>query len=159
LTDTINTGNGEYTFFNRKVRDHHEGGYGKITIQQSFELSSNVAMARLMDKHFGTKPSKFLEQVDKLQIIKAIGLADCGEAYPKITRPSDKDWSGITLPWMSYGYGFEITPLHTLTLYNAVANDGKMIKPVFVTSVSKADQVNKSLKQKIDEEKFVLIKR
>ncbi len=143
LTDTINTGNGEYTFYNRKVKDHHEGGYGKITVQQSFELSSNVAMAKLMDKHFGTKPSKFLEHVDKLKLSKPLGLQITGEAYPKITRPSDKNWSGITLPWMSYGYGFEITPLHTLTLYNAVANDGEMIKPVFVTSVSKADKIKR----------------
>jgi cell division protein FtsI (penicillin-binding protein 3) len=141
LTDSINTGNGEFTFYNRKVRDHHEGGYGKITVQQAFELSSNVAMAKLIDKHFGTKPSKFLEHVDKLKLSKPLGLQITGEAYPKITRPSDKGWSGITLPWMSYGYGLEITPLHTLTLFNAVANDGEMIKPVFVTSVSKADNV------------------
>jgi len=141
LTDSINTGNGEFTFYNRKVRDHHEGGYGKITVQQAFELSSNVAMAKLTDKHFGTKPSKFLEHVDKLKLSKPLGLQITGEAYPKITRPSDKGWSGITLPWMSYGYGLEITPLHTLTLYNAVANDGEMIKPVFVTSVSKADNI------------------
>jgi len=141
LTDSINTGNGEFTFYNRKVRDHHEGGYGKITVQQAFELSSNVAMAKLVDKHFGTKPSKFLEHVDKLKLSKPLGLQITGEAYPKITRPSDKSWSGITLPWMSYGYGLEITPLHTLTLYNAVANDGEMIKPVFVTAVSKADNI------------------
>lgn len=141
LGDSINTGNGEYTFYNRKVKDHHEGGFGKITVQQAFELSSNVAMAKLTDKYFGTKPSKFIEHVDRLKLSKPLGLQVTGEAYPKITRPADKDWSGITLPWMAYGYGLEMTPLHTLTLYNAVANDGKMIKPVFVTAVSKADKV------------------
>jgi len=151
LSDTINTGNGEYTFYNRKVRDHHEGGYGKITIKQAFELSSNVAMAKLTDKHFGTKPSKFLEYVDRLKLSKPLGLQINGESYPKITRPTDKDWSGITLPWMAYGYGFEISPLHTLALYNAVANDGKMIKPIFVTSVTRADQV----KQKFETEVLV----
>lgn len=141
LTDSVNTGNGEYTFYNRKVRDHHEGGYGKITVQQAFELSSNVAMAKLTDKYFGTKPSRFLEYVDKLKLSKPLGVQVSGEAYPKIPRPNTKEWSGITLPWMAYGYGLEMTPLHTLTLYNAIANDGKMIKPVFVTSVSKADNV------------------
>lgn len=149
LNDTINTGNGEYTFYKRKVRDHHEGGYGKITIQQSFELSSNVAMAKLIDKHFGTKPSKFLEHVDRLHLSKPLGLQITGESYPKITRPTDKDWSGITLPWMAYGYGFEISPLHTLALYNAVANDGKMIKPIFVTSVSRADQVKEEFETEV----------
>ncbi len=141
LSDSINTGNGEYTFYNRKVKDHHEGGFGKISVQQAFELSSNVAMAKLTDKYFGTKPSKFIEHVDRLKLSKPLGLQITGEAYPKITRPTDKNWSGITLPWMAYGYGLEITPLHTLTLFNAVANDGKMIKPVFVTAVSKADKV------------------
>lgn len=141
LSDSINTGNGEYTFYNRKVKDHHEGGFGKISVQQAFELSSNVAMAKLTDKYFGTKPSKFIEHIDRLKLSKPLGLQVTGEAYPKITRPTDKDWSGITLPWMAYGYGLEMTPLHTLTLYNAVANDGKMIKPVFVTAVSKADKI------------------
>lgn len=143
LTDSINTGNGEYTFYNKKVRDHEEGGFGRITIKDAFERSSNIAMAKLMDKHFGTKPSKFLQYVDELKLSKPLGLQITGEAYPKISRPKDKNWSGITLPWMAYGYGFEISPLHTLALYNAVANDGKMIKPMFVTSISQADETRK----------------
>ena len=143
LTDSINTGNGEYTFYNKKVHDHEEGGFGRITIKDAFERSSNIAMAKLMDKHFGTKPSKFLQYVDELKLSKPLGLQITGEAYPKISRPKDKNWSGITLPWMAYGYGFEISPLHTLALYNAVANDGKMIKPMFVTSISQADEAKK----------------
>jgi cell division protein FtsI (penicillin-binding protein 3) len=143
LSDSINTGNGEFTFYNKKVRDHDEGGYGRITIKDAFERSSNIAMAKLIDKHFGTKPSKFLEYVDNLKLSKPLGLQITGEAYPKITRPKDKNWSGITLPWMAYGYGFEMSPLHTLALYNAVANDGRMIKPVFVTAISQADEVTK----------------
>jgi len=143
LTDSINTGNGEYTFYNIKVRDHEEGGFGRITIKDAFERSSNIAMAKLVDKNFGTKPSKFLQYVDELKLSKPLGLQITGEAYPKISRPKDKNWSGITLPWMAYGYGFEISPLHTLALYNAVANDGKMIKPMFVTSISQADEAKK----------------
>ena len=143
LMDSINTGNGEYTFYNKKVRDHEKGGFGRITIKDAFERSSNIAMAKLMDKHFGTKPSKFLQYIDELKLSKPLGLQITGEAYPKISRPKDKNWSGITLPWMAYGYGFEISPLHTLALYNAVANDGKMIKPMFVTSISQADEMRK----------------
>lgn len=141
LTDSINTGNGEYTFYRQKVRDSHEGGYGRISIQQAFELSSNVAMAKLVDKHFGIKPKEFLEYTDKLKLAKPLGLQISGELYPKITRPDDKSWSGITLPWMAYGYGFEISPLHTLTLFNAIANEGKMIKPKFVKAIKLADEV------------------
>jgi cell division protein FtsI (penicillin-binding protein 3) len=139
LTDTINTGKGEFFFYNKKVKDHDEGGYGKISIKDAFQKSSNIAMAKLLDKHFGTKPEKFLSYVDELKLSKPLGLQINGELYPKITRPKDKEWSGITLPWMAYGYGFEISPLHTLTLYNAVANDGKMIKPIFVTSIKQAE--------------------
>lgn len=141
LTDSVETGKGEFTFYKNKVRDHHDGGYGTITVKQAFELSSNVAMAKLLDHHFGLKPSSFLKYVDDLKLDKPLGLQIAGEGYPKIVRPGTKAWSGITLPWMAYGYGFEITPLHTLALYNAIANGGKMIKPIFVTSISKADQV------------------
>jgi cell division protein FtsI (penicillin-binding protein 3) len=141
LKDSINTGKGEFTFYNKKVRDHDEGGYGRISIQRAFEVSSNIAMAKLLDKNFGAKPDKFLEHIDELKLSKPLGLQITGESFPKITRPKDKAWSGITLPWMSYGYGFEISPLHTLTLYNAIANDGQMIKPVFVTAVTQGDKV------------------
>ncbi len=140
LSDSIKTGKGEFTFYNRKVRDHEEGGYGTITVQQAFEVSSNIAMAKLVDKHFGLKPQKFVDYADRLKQSKPLGLQIIGESYPKIIRPKDKDWSGITLPWMAYGYGFEISPMHTLTLYNAIANDGVMIKPIIVKSISQADQ-------------------
>lgn len=141
LSDRIETGKGEFTFYRNKVRDHEEGGYGTITIEKAFEVSSNIAMAKLVDKHFGTRPQKFIDYVDKLKMSKPLGLQITGETYPKLTRPKDKSWSGITLPWMAYGYGFETSPLHTLTLFNAIANDGKMVKPIFVTEIRRVDQV------------------
>ncbi|HYF69816.1 MAG TPA: penicillin-binding protein [Ohtaekwangia sp.] len=140
LTDSIDTGNGEYTFYNRTVRDHEEGGLGKVTVQDAFEHSSNVAMAKLVDKHFGLRPEKFVHYIDELQFSKPLGIQIAGEPIPKIKRPGQKGWSGISLPWMAYGYGFEVSPLHTLALYNAVANNGVMIKPVFVKSVKRADE-------------------
>jgi cell division protein FtsI (penicillin-binding protein 3) len=141
LSDSVATGKGELTFYKDKVRDHHEGGYGTITVQQAFELSSNIAMAKLVDKHFRKKPEEFIAHIDRVKLSKPLGVQIVGEAVPKIKRPTDKGWSGITLPWMSHGYGLEMSPLHTLALYNAVANDGKMIKPVFVTSIRQADRV------------------
>ena len=140
LTDSIDTGNGEFDFYNHTVRDHEEGGLGTVTVQYAFEHSSNVAMAKLVDKHFGLRPQKFVDYVDHLKLSQPLGLQIVGEPTPKIKRPGQKGWSGISLPWMAYGYGFEITPLHTLALYNAVANDGEMIKPVFVKSVKRADE-------------------
>src|SRR5690606_29763722 len=141
LTDSIDTGNGEHQFYDHKVRDNEKGGLGKVTIQQAFEHSSNVAMAKLVDKHFGLKPGNFVGYLDKLNLSKPLGIQIAGELEPKIKRPGEKGWSGISLPWMAYGYGFEVTPLHILSLYNAVANDGVMIKPIIVKSVRRADEV------------------
>jgi cell division protein FtsI (penicillin-binding protein 3) len=154
LTDSIDTGNGEYTFYNRKVRDHEEGGLGRVTVQEAFEHSSNVAMSKLADKYFGLKPQKFVDYVDELKLSKPLGIQIAGEPMPKIKRPGDKGWSGISLPWMAHGYGLEITPLHTLALYNAVANNGKMIKPVFVKAVSKADEVEELFETEILNDKI-----
>ena len=140
LTDSVDTGNGSFNFYNKTVRDHEEGGLGMVTVQEAFEHSSNVAMAKLVDKHFGLRPQKFVDYLDKLKQSEPLGIQILGEQPPKIKRPGEKGWSGISLPWMSHGYGFETTPLHTLALYNAVANDGVMIKPVFVKSIKKADE-------------------
>jgi cell division protein FtsI (penicillin-binding protein 3) len=140
LNDSIDTGNGEFDFYNKTVRDHEEGGLGVVTVQKAFEHSSNVAMAKLVDKHFGLRPQKFIDYIDQLKLSQPLGLQIVGEPTPKIKRPGQKGWSGISLPWMAYGYGFEITPLHTLAMYNAIANDGEMIKPIFVKSVKRADE-------------------
>ncbi len=142
LSDSVDTGKGEMIFHKKyKVRDHEEGGLGKITVRQAFEHSSNVAMARLVDEYFGKNPSRFVHHIERLQLNKPLGIQIKGEPAPRFIFPGQKGWSGISLPWMAYGYGFEITPLHTLALYNAVANRGKMIKPVFVRAVSRADKV------------------
>lgn len=140
LTDSIDVGNGEFTFYNKTVRDHEDHGLGTVTIKEAFEHSSNVAMAKLVDKHFGLHPQKFVDYIDRLKLSQPLGIQIVGEPTPKIKRPGQKGWSGISLPWMAYGYGFEITPLHTLALYNAVANKGKMIKPVFVRAIKHADE-------------------
>lgn len=154
LNDSIDTGNGEAIFYNKKVRDHEEKGLGMISVQEAFEHSSNVAMAKLVVNQFGTKPQKFVDYVDRLKFSQPLGVQITGEPQPKIHRPGEKGWSGISLPWMAYGYGFEVTPLHTLSLYNAVANDGKMIKPVFVKAVSKADEVEESFDTEVLNDKI-----
>ncbi|MCE2733250.1 MAG: PASTA domain-containing protein [Flammeovirgaceae bacterium] len=154
LQDSIDTGNGEAIFYNKKVRDHEEKGLGRITVQEAFEHSSNVAMAKLIDKQFGKKPEKFVDYIDRLRLSQPLGIQITGEPQPKIHRPGEKGWSGISLPWMAYGYGFEITPLHTLTLYNAVANEGKMIKPVFVKNISKADEVEEDFETEVLNDKI-----
>ncbi len=139
LTDTIDTGDGAFTFYKSTIKDHEDGGYGKITVRKSFEVSSNIAMAKLADKYFGQEPQLFYNQIEKVGLTKPLGFQIIGEGQPKVNKP--EDWSGITLPWMAHGYGLELTPLHTLTLYNAVANNGIMVKPYLVKSIRKADKI------------------
>ncbi len=147
LDDSIDTGNGKYKIYNNTVRDHEEDGYGRVTIREAFEKSSNVAMAKLTEKHFGTKPQKFYNYLEDLWLTKPLGFQMVGEGAPNVKKP--ENWSGITLPWMAYGYGLELTPLHTLTLFNAVANDGKMIRPIIVKSIQRTNQVSEEFSSEV----------
>ncbi|MDH5396504.1 MAG: transpeptidase family protein [Cyclobacteriaceae bacterium] len=152
LTDIIDTGDGSYKIYNSTVRDHHEGGWGKLSFKEAFEKSSNVAMVKLVDKHFGLDPNRFLSYLDKLHLTHSLNFQIMGGGVPKIPRPEQNGWSGITLPWMAHGYGLEVTPLHILTLFNAVANNGKMIRPIIVRSMGKADRVRQEYKAEVLEE-------
>ena len=144
LSDQIETGDGTLQIYEHTVRDHDEEGFGTITVQEAFELSSNVAMAKLADHYFGLKPRKFYGYIEDLGLNSPIDFQMVGEGVPKVKHPDE--WSGITLPWMAHGYGLEITPLHTLMLYNAVANDGRMVKPIIVSDVYQADKLLRHFK-------------
>lgn len=143
LNDTIDTGNGRYKFFDRVMADHKPGGYGKITVREAFEKSSNIAISRMINDHFGAQPGRFVDFIKDLGLGQPLGFQMAGEGIPYIKSPKDPSWSGITLPWMSIGYELKLTPLQTLTLYNAVANNGKMVQPIIVKYVKKADHIEK----------------
>jgi cell division protein FtsI (penicillin-binding protein 3) len=137
LSDSVDTGNGVMKFYNETMRDHKPGGYGVLTIQEVFEKSSNIGVAKLITEHFGNDPMGFINHLRKLGLDKPLGFQLSGEGMPYIKDPTDSTWSGISLPWISHGYELQMTPLQTLTLYNAVANEGKMIQPIIVKSVLK----------------------
>ena len=139
--DMIETGNGVYRFYGQPMYDAKNGGYGTITIRQAFEKSSNVAISKLVDRHFGSSPSKFLAYVDKVGLAQPLNLQLIGEGKPFFKKPGTRTWYGTSLPWISIGYESKLNPIHTLTLYNAVANGGKMVKPLFVKSVSNGAQI------------------
>lgn len=138
LSDSIETGDGVEQFYEQSVKDHVEGGYGKITVKEAFEQSSNIAMAKLADDYYALKPQKFYDHLVDYGLTKSMGFQMIGEGVPKVKKP--EDWSGITLPWMAHGYGLELTPLHTLTMFNAVANNGVMVKPMIIKRISKAEK-------------------
>lgn len=139
LTDSIETGDGTYKYYNHTMRDHKPGGYGTISVKEAFEVSSNIAISKLIQSQFGSDPQRFIDHINSLGLSQPLGFQMIGEGIPKIKNPSDKSWSGITLPWMSIGYEVELTPLQTLAFYNAVANEGKLVRPLIVKSISQAD--------------------
>jgi cell division protein FtsI (penicillin-binding protein 3) len=140
LNELIETGNGVHRFYNQPMVDAKAGGYGTITVRQAFEKSSNVGISKLVDRHFGANPSKFMAYLDKVGLATPLNLQFSGEGKPYIKKPGTKDWSGVSLPWISIGYESKLNPIHTLALYNAVANGGKMMKPLFVKSIGNGAQ-------------------
>ena len=134
---------GEVIYYNRKVRDSKKGGYGKISLARGFELSSNTVLVQAVHDNYKANPQKFVDHINRMKLNEPLGLQIKGEGKPIIPQPGAKNWYGTTLPWMAYGYGVSLTPLQTLTLYNAVANNGEMVKPLFVKEVK---EWNKTIK-------------
>lgn len=140
----VDTEKGKIFIHNKKVEDSRRGGYGKISAARVFEVSSNVGIVKLMKKHYDENPSKFIEKLDSYGFTKPIGFKIKGEGKPNIPKPSDKKrWNKISLEWMSWGYGISVTPMQTLMFYNAVANDGVMVKPRFVKELRKQEKVER----------------
>ncbi len=149
LTDSVDTGNGEMKFFDETMRDHKPGGYGKLTVKEVFEKSSNIGVAKLITEHFGSNPSKYTDYLKSIGLDQPLGFQMVGEGVPYIKDPTDSTWSGLSLPWISHGYELRMTPLQTLALYNAVANNGKMIQPLIVKSVKKANKTIEKFESKV----------
>ncbi|MRR58988.1 MAG: PASTA domain-containing protein [Deltaproteobacteria bacterium] len=144
LHDTVNTGDGTVRYYDKIIRDHEEKGLGKITAREVFEHSSNVGTAKIISEGYEDNPRRYVDRLYSMQINKPLGLQIQGEGKPVIRYPGDKLWSGISLPMMSHGYEVLMTPLQILTFYNAVANDGKMVKPRFVKEVRDGNWTVKS---------------
>ena len=133
----IETGNGKMTFFGKyKVTDSKRGGHGTISAARAFEVSSNVGLVKIVYDHYKSTPKQFVDRLYNMGLNKPLGLPITGEGLPRIPYPSDADWDGLDLPWMAYGYGISLTPLQTLTFYNAIANEGEMVKPRFINEIS-----------------------
>lgn len=137
LNDLVDTEGGKYKIYRHTIRDSHEGGYGVITMKRAFEVSSNVAIVKKIYQSYKDNPDDFTEKIRDLHLGEKAGLQIPGEGTPLIKTPESKSWSGLTLPQMAYGYELKMTPLQMLTFYNAVANNGRMIAPLFVREIRK----------------------
>lgn len=141
LNTPVNLEGGIWKVGNSTVFDSEIHGLHETTVQHAFEHSSNVGMAKLAYMNYSSNPSKFLQHLHTLHYDTLTGIDLPHEQRPIIHKPKDKFWSNATLPWMGFGYGLQVTPLQTLTLYNAVANGGKMMRPYLVNTVMKDGQV------------------
>jgi cell division protein FtsI (penicillin-binding protein 3) len=139
----FNTYGGVVKYSGKSVRDSHEGGYGKISLARGFEVSSNTVMVQAVFNNYKNNPSQFVNHINTIGLNKKLGLEFKGEGRPFIPQPSDKNWSNLSLPWMAFGYGVSVTPLQTLTFYNAVANNGEMVKPQIITEIKQWDKTIK----------------
>lgn len=136
--------NGIVKYYGRSVRDSHHGGYGKISLARGFELSSNTVMVQAVYDNYKSNPSKFVNHIKSFGLDKPLGLHFKGEGRPIVPHPGDKIWSGISLPWMAFGYSVSVTPMQTLAFYNSVANNGVMVRPQFVSEIK---EWNKTIKK------------
>ena len=131
LNTIIDTKNGVLDFYGSKVRDSKKGGYGKISVNEVFKVSSNTGIVKIINDAYKDDPKMFSNRLYNMGLNNKLGVSILGESNPKIPHPNDKDWNGLSLPWMVYGYGVLLSPLQILTFYNSVANNGEMVKPVF----------------------------
>ncbi|WP_188462993.1 penicillin-binding protein [Bizionia arctica] len=138
LVDTstvVDAMQGVKTFYGRRIKDSKHGGYGKISAARALEVSSNIGIATIIDEAYSKNPEKFINRLKSWSLDTPIGLPILGEGTPFIPEPGHAKWSKNALPSMSYGYNLKLTPLQTLTFYNAIANNGVMVKPTFIKEV------------------------
>ncbi len=135
LDDTIDIGKGYVVYHGLTVRDTHFGGNSKMTVRETLEHSSNVGVSKLIYKAYKKNPQKYIDRIYSFHLNEPLGVEIPGEATPYIKDTKSKSWSAVSLPFMSYGYELQLTPLQILAFYNAIANNGTLVKPMFVKEV------------------------
>ena len=155
LDEKVFVGDGKAMFSNLEMKDSHAPETPTLTVQRIFETSSNVGVAKLITKYYAKNPQAFIDKLNSFYLDKPLGLPIPGEGIPRIKQTKNKDWYGTSLAWISHGYESLITPLQTLTLYNAVANGGKMVKPRFVREIEQNGIVVKKFNTEIIDEQIV----
>ena len=141
VNETTNGNGGVYNMYGSSMKDHNwnRGGYGEMDVAHTLMYSSNIGVSRLIDKHYHNNPERFVEGLHRIGIGMDLKLPFVGAAVPVIRMPkADRsNWSKTALAWMSIGYETQIPPISTVTFYNAIANNGTMVRPRFVKAVQK----------------------
>ena len=162
ITDTsevFDTGLGEWKKDDWTMTDHNvkygpdgkpqsDGGYGEISLAQSMWYSSNIGIAKMVEKYYQRNPGRFVNKLYDMKLKEPMDIVIPGAATPNIPNPDSKGWNKASMLWMSFGYGLQIPPIYTLTFYNGIANDGRMISPLFVKSLRKNKTTEKTFHSK-----------
>lgn len=143
LEEMVNTGNGRVTIGKQTMTDATEGGYGTISYRDAFIHSSNIGISRMIMEGYSSNPQEFINGLYRIGIQNPVGIDLNGEATPFVKSTTHRSWSKASLPWMSIGYELLLTPLQTLVVYNAVANNGQMVKPYLVTEIQNNGKTEK----------------
>ena len=143
LNTMVDAGRGRWNYSGKTFSDVTQVGYGNITVLQAFGKSSNVAFAQLAVKHFANKEKEYVDRLYNMKLRENLDVEILGAGQSMVRYPTDKLWSKLSLPMMSIGYEVLLTPMHTLTFYNAIANGGKMMKPYFIESHKRYGQIAK----------------
>ena len=136
--DSMDIQNGIREYFGKKMQDSDKGRFKKMSFKQAFARSSNVAFSSVIFDNYSSKPSNYISYLKKLDLDKPTGIKILGEPDPFLNHPASSSWSQLTLPWLAIGYENQHTPLQLLTAYNGIINDGIMIRPQIVSSVTDA---------------------
>lgn len=149
LNEVVDIGDGVCFYSNKRVADSHPPVKSKITVQEVFELSSNVGVTKVISRYYSKDPQKYIDRLYKMNLNDPLNLPIPGEGKPYIKNTDDNSWSQISLQWISYGYETRITPLQILNFYAAVANDGKMMRPMFVKEIRKRGKIIKTFEPEV----------
>lgn len=152
LNQMITLEHGAWKIAGQTVYDSEVHKENDVTVQHAFELSSNVAMAKMAAMHYSDNPNQFIKHLKKMRMDTVSGIDLRGERKPVIYKPGGRFWGPTTLPWMAFGYNLSVSPLQTTVLYNAIANNGRMMKPYLVSAVKEEGILLKQFEPVITDE-------
>ncbi len=148
----VDTKRGSKRFYGRTISDSR--GHGEISAARALEVSSNIGLATIIDEAYSKQPKKFINRLKGWNLHEPLGVSIIGEGIPDIAEPGKSNWSRNALPSMAYGYNLRMTPLQTLAFYNAIANDGEMVKPRFIKAVKEFDREVETFEKEVLHQKI-----
>ncbi len=149
LNEIVDIGEGTCFYSDAKVSDSHHPAKSRVTVKEVFEQSSNVGVTKIITKYYSKEPQKYIDRLYQMNLNDPLNITIPGEAKPYIKNTKDKTWSKISLPWISYGYETRITPLQILNFYSAVANNGKMMRPMFVKEIRNRGKTKRAFQPEV----------